>query len=80
MTAIQAQIFDLLTKLPLSERRALVEHFYDSNLFGESVIDRLPPQQRARLAESATQADAGDVIPSDVVFDAIAKQHGLSRT
>jgi hypothetical protein len=80
MTAIQAKILELLTQLPLAERREMVEHFYASNLFGESVIDRLSPQQRTRLDDSIAQADRGDIISSDVVFNDIAQKCGLTRT
>jgi len=79
MTTIQAQIIELMAKLPLTERRELVEHLYDVNLFGESVYDRLSPEQRARLDESISQAERGETIPSEQVFDRLAKKFGFSR-
>ncbi len=80
MTALQTLILQLMTKLPLDERRALVEHFYDVNLFGDSILDRLSPAQRARFDESIAQADRGNVIPSDTVFSEIAQTFGFSRS
>jgi hypothetical protein len=79
MTAIQEQILDLMAKLPLAERREMVEHLYDVNIFGDSIIDRLSPEQRARLEDSITQADRGTVAKSEKVFDELALQLGLSR-
>ena len=79
MTSVQAQIIDLMAQLPLSERRELVEHMYDVNLFDESVIDKLSPEQRARLDESIAQANRGEGIASHAVFDGLAKKFGFSR-
>jgi hypothetical protein len=79
MTTIQAQIIELMGKLPLPERRQLVEHMYDVNLFDESVYDHLPAEQRARLDESIAQVERGETIPSDQVFDELAKKFGFSR-
>ena len=80
MTAIQAPIIELLGKLPLTERRELVAHMYDANLFGENIYDRLSAERRARLDESIAQANRGAVISSDTVFDELAEKYGFSRT
>ena len=79
MTSVQAQIIDLMAQLPLSERRELVEHMYDVSLFGDGVLDRLSPEQHARLDESIAQANRGEVLASDTVFDGLAKKFGFSR-
>ncbi len=80
MTTIQAQIIELIARLPLTERRELVEHLYDVNLFGDSIYDRLSSDQRTRLDASIAQADRGDVTPSETVFNELAKKFGFART
>ena len=80
MTRTQTQILTLIATLPLEERRELVEHMYDANLFGLSFYDRMTPEQRALLEDSITQADRGDVVPSEQVFSDLAKKFGFSRT
>ena len=79
MISIQRQIIDLIVKLPLLERRELVEHMYDTTLFGESVLDLLSADQRARLDESIAQAGQSDVIASDTVFRELAAKFGFTR-
>jgi hypothetical protein len=79
MTATKAQILDLMAKLPLAERREMVEHLYDVNIFGDSVVGRLSPSQRARLDDSIAQADRGAVVASETVFDELGRNLGLSR-
>jgi len=80
MTKVQAQIIALMSQLPLSERRELVDHIYDANLFGDSVFDHLSDEQKLRLAESVSQAERGDVVDADTVFSDLAKKHGFART
>lgn len=79
MSKVQAQIIALMSQLPLAERRELVEHIYDSNLFDDSVFDRLSDVQKVRLAESVSQAERADVIPADTLFAELAEKHGFSR-
>ncbi len=79
MTKTQTQILTLIATLPLEERRELVEHMYDANMFGASFYDRMTPEQRTELEESIAQADRGEVVPSDQVFNQLAQKLGFSR-
>lgn len=79
MTRAQNQILTLIAMLPLDQRRELVEHIYDVNLFGESFYDPMSAEQRAELDESIAQADRGDVVESEHVFAELARKFGFSR-
>lgn len=79
MTRTQTQILTLIATLPIEQRRELVEHIYDVDMFGAGFADRLTPEQQADLEASIAEADRGEVVPSDEVFNALAQKYGLSR-
>ena len=79
MTLTQTQILTLIATLPLEQRRELVEHFYDVNLFDGSFYDSMTAEQRADLEDSIAQADRGDVVPAPQVFSDLAQKFGFSR-
>ena len=79
MNAAQTEIAELIAQLPAEERRELVEHLYDTNLFGDNFSDRLSPELKSRLAESMVEAERGEVIPSEGVFAELANKYGFSR-
>ena len=80
MTKTQTQIIEMIAKLPLRERKELVDHIHDARLLEESVYDQLTPEQRANLDESIAQADRGEVEPAAVVFDRLARRFGIPTT
>jgi predicted transcriptional regulator len=43
-----------------------------------SFYERMTPQQRAELDEGIAQAERGQVLPADEVFDRLAKRFGFS--
>ena len=79
MTKTQEQILELIAKLPLSERREVVEHIHEARLLDDSFFDSLSPEQREHLDEGLAQADRGEGQPATVVFDRIAKRHGIPQ-
>ncbi len=78
MTKAQAEILERIAQLPDAERRALVAHLAASNMGGESFYDRMTPEQRAALAEGIGQAERGEVITAEEVFERIARRLGFS--
>ena len=50
-----------------------------SHQMWESVYDRLSHEQHARLGESVAQADRGEVVASETVFDQLAQRYGFLR-
>lgn len=79
MTKTQAQILELIAKLPLSERREVVDHIRETHLLDDSFYDSMSPEQRAHLDEGLAQADRGEGQPATVVFDRIAKRRGIPQ-
>ena len=69
----------MISSLPLEQRRELVEHLYDVNLFGPNFYDHMSPEQRADLEESIAQSDRGEVVPSEHVFAELAQKFGFKR-
>jgi predicted transcriptional regulator len=43
-----------------------------------SIYDPLTPEQRAALDEGIAQAERGQVLPADEVFDRLAKRFGFT--
>ena len=78
MTRTQAQILELFQTLDASEKRELAEQLYETAVAG-SFYARMPPKQRAELAESIAEADRGEGEDAASFFDRIARKHGFSR-
>jgi hypothetical protein len=79
MTKTQAQILELIAKLPLSERREVVDHIRETHLLDDSFYDSMSSEQREHLDEGSAQADRSEGQPATVVFDSIAKRHGIPQ-
>ena len=79
MTKTQAQIIEMIARLPLAERREVVEHIQESKLLDESFYETMTPEQRAHRDEGIAQADRGEGQPASVVFDRIAKRHSIPQ-
>lgn len=79
MTRTQEQILELIAKLPLSERREVVAHIHEARLLDDSFYDSMSPDQREHLDEGIAEAERGEGEPATVVFDRIAKRHGIAQ-
>ena len=79
MNRTQTQILTLIATLPVEQRRELVEHIYDADLFGARFADRLTPEQQSDLEASIAEAERGDVVQSHQVFDDLARTYGFTR-
>ena len=79
MTKTQEQILELIAKLPLAERREVVEHIREARLLDESFFDSMSTEQREHLDEGIAQADRGEGESATVVFDRVAKRHGIPQ-
>jgi len=77
MTKTQAQIIELFKTLDPAEQREIAEQLYETAVVG-SFYDRMTPQQRAELDEGIAQAERGQVLPAEEVFDRLAKRFGFS--
>jgi predicted transcriptional regulator len=76
MTKIQAQIIELFKTLDPAEQRDVAEQLYERAVAG-SFYNRMTPQQCARLDEGIGQAERGQVLPAEDVFDRLAKRFGF---
>ena len=77
MTNVQAQIIALFKTLDPAEQREVAEQLYERTAAG-SFYDRMTPDQRAELDEGIAQAERGQVLPAEEVFDRLAKRFGFS--
>src|ERR1700735_4495659 len=78
MTKTQAQIIELFKTLDPAEQREIAEQLYERAVAG-SFYDRITPQQRAWIDEGIAQAERGQVLPAEEVFDRLAKRFGFSE-
>jgi predicted transcriptional regulator len=74
MTRTQAQIIELFKTLDHAEQREIAEQLYETAI-GGSHYDRMSPEQRAELDEGIAQAERGQVVPAEEVFDRLAKRY-----
>jgi predicted transcriptional regulator len=79
MTKTQTQIIELFKTLGPVEQREVAEQLYERTVAG-SFYDRMTPEQRAALDEGISQAERGQVVPAEEVFDRLAKRFGFSAT
>ena len=79
MTRTQIQIIDLISQLPVAERRELFEHIEATGLLKETFYDRMTPEQRSQLDEGAAQADRGQVVDGSAAFDRLAQLFAFKR-
>jgi len=77
MTKTQAQIIELFETLDAAEQREIAEQLYERTIVG-SFYERMAPEQRAELDEGIAQAERGQVVPAEEVFDRLAKRFGFS--
>ena len=78
MDTTQAQIFQLFQALPDSDRRQLLARLSES-LEDELSMDDLSLEEIAAIDEGLAQAERGETIDSDELFDRLAKKFGFSR-
>jgi predicted transcriptional regulator len=71
MTKTQAQIIELFRTL------APAEQLFETAVAG-SFYDRMTPEQHRQLDEGIAEAERGQVIPAEEVFDRLAKRFGFS--
>jgi predicted transcriptional regulator len=77
MTKTQAQIIELFKSLDPIEQRELAEQLYETTVAG-SFYDRMSPAQRAELDAGMAEAERGQVLSAEEVFDRLAKRFGCS--
>jgi hypothetical protein len=80
MTKTQSEIIEMIARLPLAERRELVETIQERLLDDDPLYDRLTPEQRAHLQEGIEQADRGEGEHATAVFDRLAKRLGVATS
>lgn len=80
MTRKQAQIVELIARLPLTERRELIEHVQESGLLDDSFYSRMTPEQRTQLDEGIAQEDRGEVVDGDTAFNRMASRFKFKRS
>jgi hypothetical protein len=80
MTRTQSQIIDLISQLPVAERRKLFEHIEAAGLLKETFYDRMTPEQHAQLDEGIAQADREQVVDGNAAFDRLAERFAFRRT
>ena len=79
MNAEQSQIAELIAKLPPEERRELLDHLLDANLFGDG-DSLLTQEQQHIVAQRMAEADRGETIPSEQVWAQLAEKYGFRRS
>ncbi len=79
MTKTQAEIVELIARLPLAERRELIEHVQESGMLEDTFYSRMTSGQRAQLEEGAAQADRGEVVDGNEAFDRLASRMNFKR-
>jgi predicted transcriptional regulator len=77
MTKTQAQIIELFRTLAPAEQREIAEQLFETAVAG-SFDDRMTPEQHRQLDEGIAEAERGQVIPAEEVFDRLAKRFGFS--
>ena len=78
MTKIQTEIIEMIARLPLADRRELMQQVQYAKLLDESFYDRMTPELRARLAEGIGQADRSEGEEASVVLDRLARRLGIT--
>lgn len=69
MTKTKGQIIEMIARLPLSERRQLVQLVQELGLLEERFYDSMTPEHWAHLDEGIAQADRAEGKPAPEVFD-----------
>jgi predicted transcriptional regulator len=59
------------------EQREIAEQLLKTTFMG-SFYDRMTPERSAELDEGIAQAERGQVLPAEEVFDRLAKRFGFS--
>lgn len=77
MTGKQAQIPDLFHTLAPDEQREVVESLSAATLH-EPRFGRLTNDERLKLDDGIAQAQRGDVVPAEAVFDRLAIRFSFS--
>jgi predicted transcriptional regulator len=77
MTKTQVQIIGLFRTLDPAQQREIAAQLYETTVAG-SFYDRMTPAQRAALDEGIAQAERGQVLPAEEVFNRLAKRFGFS--
>jgi predicted transcriptional regulator len=78
MAKKQVQIIELFRTLDPAEQREIAGQLHETTVAG-SFYDRMTPAQRAALDEGIAQAERGQVLPAEEVFDRLAKRFGFSE-
>ncbi len=79
MTRAQAEILDLINRLPADERRELFEQIEATGLLGQTFYERMTPEQRAQLDDGIAQADRRQVVDGNSAFDRLAERFNFRR-
>ncbi len=78
MTKAAARIIELFQTLPARDQRALVEQLSETAR-GQSFYSRMSAEQRAELDEGLAEAERGETVPAEGVFNDLAQKFGFSN-
>jgi hypothetical protein len=79
MTKTQAQIVELIARLPLAQRRESIEHVQQTGLLDDSFYSRMTPEQRTQLEDGIAQAERGEVVDGNEAFNRLAARFNFKR-
>jgi hypothetical protein len=77
MTDKQAEILELIAGLPLPERQALIARARQSGLLDASIHAGLTPEQRDELTTAIAEAERGDVMTEEEMFERLESQFAV---
>ena len=78
MTSAQSQILELFRALSPEEKEALLPQLAES-VIDVGVYDDLSAEEIAAIEEGIAQAERGETLDGDQLFDNLAKKFGFSR-
>ncbi len=78
MTSAQSQILELFRALSPDEKESLLPQLAES-VIDVGVYDDLSAEEIAAIEEGIAQAERGETIDGDELFDNLAKKFGFSR-
>ena len=76
MTTAQAQIYELFKALPIEDQRELLCQLSEA-VEGEVSLDGLSAEDVAAIEEGIAQAERGEVVDADELFDRLAQKFGF---
>ena len=78
MTSAQSQILELFRALSPDEKESLLPQLAES-VIDVGVYDDLSAEEIAAIEEGIAQAERGETLDGDQLFDNLAKKFGFSR-